>query len=89
MSEALTSLCDSQRTELDSLFSAIGRNEPLTVDAPSVNFEVALAVVDQAVEEGVAQANVPKSQEARRKWAEERRWVPQYEDYEYDPKGRT
>jgi malate dehydrogenase (oxaloacetate-decarboxylating) len=65
------------------------RRGALTLDAPSVNFEVALAVIDQAVEEGVATADVPKSKEDRRKWAEARRWVPEYEEYEYDPKGRV
>jgi malate dehydrogenase (oxaloacetate-decarboxylating) len=50
-----------------------------------VNFEVALAVFDAAVEDGVAQVDVPK--EDRRGYAEARRWKPEYVEYEYDPKG--
>ncbi|KAI9634110.1 uncharacterized protein MKK02DRAFT_17763 [Dioszegia hungarica] len=56
-------------------------------DAASVNFEVSLAVLDQAIEEGVAKCDVPK--EDRRKWAEEQLWVPRYQDYTYDPKGEA
>jgi len=58
-------------------------------DAASVNFEIALAVLEQAIEEGVAKAKgIPKSSDDRRKWAEEKRWVPEYRDYTYDPAGR-
>ena len=59
------------------------------VDAASVNFEIALAVLEQAIEEGVAQAEgIPTSAEERRNWAEEKRWVPKYLQYQYDPAGR-
>jgi malate dehydrogenase (oxaloacetate-decarboxylating) len=44
-------------------------------------------VLDQAIEEGVADCDVPK--EKRREWAEKQLWVPKYRDYEYDPKGET
>jgi malate dehydrogenase (oxaloacetate-decarboxylating) len=58
-------------------------------DAASVNFEIALAVLNQAVEEGVARAEgIPDSEDGRRKWAEEKRWVPEYQAYRYDADGR-
>lgn len=50
-------------------------------DAAQVNFEVALAVLDQAIEDGVAKVDIPK--EERREWAEGRRWKPEYVEYEY------
>jgi malate dehydrogenase (oxaloacetate-decarboxylating) len=62
---------------------------PLIVDAPSVNFEIALAVLEQALEEGVAQAEgIPGTKEERRKWAEAKRWTPEYSAYTYDPNGK-
>jgi malate dehydrogenase (oxaloacetate-decarboxylating) len=58
-------------------------------DAASVNFEIALAVLEQAIKEGVAQAEgIPGSEGERRKWAEGKRWVPEYQEYRYDPAGR-
>jgi malate dehydrogenase (oxaloacetate-decarboxylating) len=61
----------------------------LMLDAASVNFEIALAVLEQAIEEGVAQAEgIPDSEGERRKWAEEKRWIPEYQQYQYDPAGR-
>ncbi|KAK4684047.1 malate dehydrogenase (oxaloacetate-decarboxylating)(NADP+), partial [Tremellales sp. Uapishka_1] len=56
-------------------------------DAASVNFEVALAVLEQAIEEGVSGDGIPESKEERRKWAKARQWTPEYYTYEYDPKG--
>lgn len=56
-------------------------------DAASVNFEIALAVIDQAIKEGVAECDVSK--EERRSWAEKQIWIPRYEDYKYDPKGEA
>lgn len=56
-------------------------------DAAEVNFEIALAVLDQAIEDGVANVDLPKEKEKRREYAEKRRWRPQYPSYEYDPKG--
>ena len=58
----------------------------LTADAAQVNFEVALAVLDTAVDEGVARADVPAKAE-RRKWAEEKRWTAQYSELVYDKEG--
>jgi malate dehydrogenase (oxaloacetate-decarboxylating) len=58
-------------------------------DAASVNFEIAFAVLEQAIEEGVAKADgIPASKDERRKWAEGKRWVPEYQEYQYDPAGR-
>lgn len=55
---------------------------PDFADAPDVNFEIALAVIDQAIKEGVARVDVPEKD--RRKWAQEKRWVAVYPEYEYD-----
>ena len=64
-------------------------DKKLMIDAASVNFEIALAVLEQAIEEGVAQAEgIPDSEGERRKWAEEKRWIPEYQQYQYDPAGR-
>lgn len=52
-----------------------------------MNFEVALAVLSQAIEEGVASAELPKDPDERRKWAEGRRWKPEYQKYEYSKDG--
>lgn len=54
-------------------------------DAPDVNHEVAIAVAEQAIEEG--SAGVSWGKEEVRKRAEEVRWVPEYGEYEYDPDG--
>ena len=56
-------------------------------DAASVNFEVALAVLDKAVEEGMAKAEVPEGKDERRSWAKQRRWEPKYPVIHYDPNG--
>ncbi|EJD41506.1 hypothetical protein AURDEDRAFT_68655 [Auricularia subglabra TFB-10046 SS5] len=54
-------------------------------DAPDVNFEVAVAVAEQAIEEG--QANVSWSKGEVREKAREARWEPVYQRYVYDPNG--
>ncbi|KAL1692091.1 hypothetical protein GGG16DRAFT_90404 [Schizophyllum commune] len=56
-------------------------------DAPDVNFEVGVAVAEQAVEEGTA--GVRWAKEEVRKRAEEKRWQPVYGEYIYDPEGET
>ena len=56
-------------------------------DAANVNFEVALAVLDQAIEEGAASGDVPKDKDQRRAWAKGRLWKPEYREYVYDPEG--
>ena len=75
--------------ELNFRLSRSEEAKRLMVDAASVNFEIALAVLEQATEEGVAQVeDIPTSAGDRRKWAEEKRWVPEYLQYQYDPAGR-
>jgi len=54
-------------------------------DAPSVNFEVAVAVAEHAVEEGFAKVKWTKD-EVREK-LKERIWRPFYGTYTYDPAG--
>jgi malate dehydrogenase (oxaloacetate-decarboxylating) len=56
-------------------------------DAPRVNFEVAVAVVEQAIEEGVAGVDW-KKEEVREK-AKELQWEPVYPKYVYDPQGQN
>ena len=56
-------------------------------DAPQVNFEVAVAVVEQAIEEGVA--GVDWNKEEVRMKAKEMQWEPVYAKYEYDPQGKN
>ncbi len=56
---------------------------PRSADSKAVNFEVALAVIDAAVDEGVSALDVPRAQ--RRKWAQEKAWAPEYREYVYDP----
>jgi len=55
------------------------------VDSPSVNFEVAVAVVEQAIEEGSAGVEWTKA-EARAK-VKEMQWQPLYGRYVYDKDG--
>lgn len=54
-------------------------------DAPSVNFEVAVAVAEQAIEEGIAGVDW-KKEEVRAK-AKEIQWEPIYGEYVYDKDG--
>ncbi|KII94215.1 hypothetical protein PLICRDRAFT_36462 [Plicaturopsis crispa FD-325 SS-3] len=58
---------------------------PDFADAPAVNFEVAVAVAEQAVEEGTAGVDWGKD-EVRAK-AEAKIWRPVYGRYVYDPQG--
>lgn len=56
--------------------------------ASEANFEVALAVLDAAMEEGVAQnEDIPQDKGQRRNWAESKRWSPVYSRYEYAKDG--
>lgn len=57
-------------------------------DAPSVNFEVAVAVAKKAIEEGSAgdEAAQWKEEEVRSR-VRERAWRPVYGDYYYDENG--
>lgn len=56
-------------------------------DAPAVNYEVGVAVVEQAIEEGSAGVDW-KTEEVRGKVAEAQ-WKPVYGTYVYDPEGET
>ncbi|KZV62027.1 hypothetical protein PENSPDRAFT_658478 [Peniophora sp. CONT] len=51
--------------------------------APEVNFEVAIAVAEHAIEEGVAEVDFGVDEVRARVKARE--WVPVYPRYEYDP----
>ncbi|KAH7911583.1 hypothetical protein BJ138DRAFT_1085286 [Hygrophoropsis aurantiaca] len=54
-------------------------------DAPEVNFEVAIAVAEQAFDDGIA--GVSWKKEDTREKAKERQWQPVYGTYEYDEGG--
>ncbi|KIJ91960.1 hypothetical protein K443DRAFT_114327 [Laccaria amethystina LaAM-08-1] len=62
-------------------------------EAPEVNLEVAVAVAEQAVKEGVAQAGwavgvgLEGLSKVVRERARERIWLPRYADYVYDENG--
>ncbi|OCF38112.1 malate dehydrogenase (oxaloacetate-decarboxylating) [Kwoniella heveanensis BCC8398] len=57
-------------------------------DAPEVNFEIALAVIEAALKDGVAtEKEMPEDAEERKKWAKEKSWAPVYSEYEYDAEG--
>ncbi|WVO18541.1 hypothetical protein L204_106260 [Cryptococcus depauperatus] len=57
-------------------------------DAQEVNFEVALAVLNQAIEEGVSRRkDIPKTKQDMIQWAKTKRWSPKYVDFEFDPDG--
>ncbi|EIW87295.1 hypothetical protein CONPUDRAFT_87139 [Coniophora puteana RWD-64-598 SS2] len=53
--------------------------------APHVNFEIAVAVAEQAFDEGIA--DVSWGKEETRKKAEEGLWRPVYEEYKFDKDG--
>ena len=56
-------------------------------DAPQVNFEVAVAVAEQGIEEG--SAGVDWSKEEVRAQAKAQLWEPVYAEYVYDPHGEA
>lgn len=56
-------------------------------DAPDVNFEVGVAVAEQAIEEG--SAGVDWKKEDVREKAKELIWRPIYGEYVYDKNGQT
>ncbi|KAG8975485.1 NAD-dependent malic enzyme, mitochondrial [Tulasnella sp. 425] len=58
---------------------------PDFADAPHVNFEVAVAVAEHAIEEGIA--GVKWKKEEVRERIKERTWHPIYGTYHYDPSG--
>ena len=58
---------------------------PDFADAPSVNFEIAIAVAEQAIAEGIA--NVSWGDQEVRENAKRMQWLPVYEKYVYDENG--
>ena len=76
----LASLSPALKDPDDSLLPDFG-------DAPAVNFEVAVAVAEQAIEEG--SAGVEWKKDDVREKAKERVWYPVYGEYEFDPQGET
>jgi malate dehydrogenase (oxaloacetate-decarboxylating) len=58
---------------------------PDFADAPDVNFEVAVAVAEQAIEEGTAGVDWGKGEVRKRVQAAI--WLPVYGKYVYDPQG--
>ena len=58
---------------------------PDFADAPKVNYEVAVAVAEQAIEEGTAGVDWKKKEARDRVHAAQ--WAPVYKQYVYDPNG--
>lgn len=58
---------------------------PDFADAPSVNFEIAVAVAEQAIAEGIA--NVDWNDQEVRENAKRVQWLPVYEEYVFDENG--
>jgi malate dehydrogenase (oxaloacetate-decarboxylating) len=58
---------------------------PDFADAPKVNFEVAVAVAEQAIEEG--NAGVEWTKDEVRDRVKDAQWQPVYKDFVYDPEG--
>lgn len=59
----------------------------LSIDAKAVNAEIALAVIKQAIDEGVSDLNVPEGK--LRGYLHDRIWKPEYADYEYTKDGQS
>lgn len=76
--QRLASLSPALKDPDDALLPDFG-------DAPKVNFEVAVAVAERAIEEGVAGVDW-KKEEVREK-AKAKLWEPVYRDYEFDSEG--
>jgi malate dehydrogenase (oxaloacetate-decarboxylating) len=58
---------------------------PDFADAPGVNFEIAIAVAEQAIAEGIA--GVDWNDQEVRERAKEVQWLPIYGEYVYDVNG--
>jgi malate dehydrogenase (oxaloacetate-decarboxylating) len=60
-------------------------------EAPKVNFEIGIAVAEQAVRDGISTMSEGEKGSIRvedvRGRAKEKVWVPLYPEYEYDPNG--
>ncbi|THH18625.1 hypothetical protein EW146_g2396 [Bondarzewia mesenterica] len=76
--QRLASLSPALKDPDDSLL-------PDFADAPEVNFEVAVAVVEQAIDEG--SSGVKWGKEEARERARAMQWLPVYVEYEYDENG--
>ncbi|KIY65940.1 hypothetical protein CYLTODRAFT_399575 [Cylindrobasidium torrendii FP15055 ss-10] len=76
--QRLASLSPALKDPDDALLPDFG-------DAPKVNFEVAVAVAERAIEEGVAGVDW-KKEEVREK-AKAKLWEPVYPNYEFDAAG--
>lgn len=74
----LASLAPALKDPDDALLPDFG-------DAPAVNLEVAIAVAEQAIDEG--SAGVDWKKEDVREKAKAFQWKPIYGTYEYDPEG--
>ena len=57
------------------------------LDAQAVNAEIALAVMKQAIDEGVSDLNVPEDK--LRDYLHDRIWKPEYTEYEYTKDGQS
>ena len=57
------------------------------LDAQAVNAEIALAVIKQAIDEGVSDLNVPEDK--LRDYLHDRIWKPEYAEYEYTKDGQS
>ncbi|CCM01578.1 uncharacterized protein FIBRA_03638 [Fibroporia radiculosa] len=75
----LASLAPALKDPDDALLPDFG-------SSPDVNFEVAVAVVEQAIEDGVAGVDWGGKEEVRDK-IREKQWKPVYEPYVYDVDG--
>lgn len=61
------------------------------VDSQKVAEAIALEVMDQAIEEGVADLEdetLLRDKDARMRYLEEKLWRPVYSEYEYDQEGQ-
>lgn len=76
----LASLSPALKDPDDALLPDFGHS-------PSVNFEVAVAVAEQAIEEKSAGVDWGKEEVRRR--AKERVWEPIYGEYQYDENGES
>ena len=78
--QRLASLSPALKDPDDSLL-------PDVADAPDVSFEVAVAVAEKAISEGIA--GVEWNEQEVRERAKELQWLPIYGEYAYDEKGET
>ena len=81
--QRLASLSPALKDPDDALLPDFG-------DSPAVNFEVAVAVAKQAIEEGNAAGEAARwKEEEVRSRVRERAWRPVYAEYVYDEAGEA